>query len=152
MNNCFSVWCKSHNLKDKNESNIYFIAVLGFVMKILIGNVNNKLLRQNAPMFRVLTSFVLKGIEWGSRKYMSTKIPGMVQQGLLVPQGLVGLYCVQWMVKIELALNAPIATKVVCFLVCCLLPYLIRQLCKAVICSRRLQQTTFSDASVFLVL
>ena len=29
-------------------------------------------------MFGVLTSFSLKGIEWGFRKYMSTKIPGMV--------------------------------------------------------------------------
>ena len=28
----------------------------------------------------------------------------------------------------------------------CLLLYLIRQECKAIICSRRLQQTTFSDA------
>ena len=28
----------------------------------------------------------------------------------------------------------------------CLLLYLIRQLCKAIICSRRLQQTTFSGA------
>ena len=29
---------------------------------------------------------------------------------------------------------------------CCLLLYLIRQLCYAIICSRRLQHTTFSDA------
>ena len=59
------------------------------VMKIHIGNVINRPPRQNAPMFRVLTSFISKGIEWGCRKYMSTKIPpGIVHQGLLVPQGL----------------------------------------------------------------
>ena len=57
-------------------------------MKIHIGNMPP---RQNAPMFRMLTIFILKEIEWGFRKYMSTKIPGMVHQGLLVPQGLITL-------------------------------------------------------------
>ena len=57
-------------------------------MKIHIGNVINNPPQQNAPMFKVLTSFILKGIEWGFRKYMSMKIPGMVHQGLLAPQGL----------------------------------------------------------------
>ena len=57
-------------------------------MKIHVGNVINRPPRQNTAMFRVLTSFIFKGIEWGFRKYMSTKIPGMVNQGLLVPQGL----------------------------------------------------------------
>ena len=56
-------------------------------MKIHIGNVTNRPPQQNVPMFRVLTSFILKGIELGF-EYMSTKIPGMVHQGLLVPQGL----------------------------------------------------------------
>ena len=64
------------------------MAILVRVMKIHIGNVINRPPRQNAPMFRVLTSFILKGIDWGFRKYMSTKIPSMVHQGLLAPQGL----------------------------------------------------------------
>ena len=59
------------------------MAILVRVMKIHIGNVINRPPRQNAPMFRVLTSFILKGFEQGFRKYMSTIIPGMVHQGLL---------------------------------------------------------------------
>ena len=57
-------------------------------MKIHIGNVINRPPKQNAPMFKVLTSFILKEIEWGFNKYMSLKIPGLVHQGLLVPQGI----------------------------------------------------------------
>ena len=57
-------------------------------MKTHIGNVINRPPQQNAHMFRVLTSLILKEIDWGFRKYMSTKIHGMMHQGLLVPQGL----------------------------------------------------------------
>ena len=39
------------------------MAIIVRVMKISIGNVINRPLRQNAPMFRVLTSFILKKIE-----------------------------------------------------------------------------------------
>ena len=59
-------------------------------MKIHIGNVINRPSRQNAPMFRVLTSVILKGIEWGLEKNMSKKTPGIVHQGALVSQGLIG--------------------------------------------------------------
>ena len=40
---------------------------------------------------QIMSPFILKGIDWGFRKYMSTKIPGMVHQGLLVPQGLLSI-------------------------------------------------------------
>ena len=53
-----------------------------------IGNVFNEPPRQNAPTDRVLTSVILKGIEWAFRKVYLTKIPGMVHQGLLAPQSL----------------------------------------------------------------
>ena len=57
-------------------SQVYiFMAVLVRVMKIYIGNVINRPPQQNAPMFRVLTSFILNEIEWGFRKKMSTKSP-----------------------------------------------------------------------------
>ena len=51
------------------------MAVLVRVMKIHIGNVINRPPQQNAPMFRVLTSFISNEIEWGFRKKMSTKSP-----------------------------------------------------------------------------
>ena len=71
---------------------------------------------------------------------------------------------ISWSYSMFLTLNVPIATIVVCFSRllkclrslfgkqcgprsdCCLLRYLIRRWCKAIICSRRLWQTTFSDA------
>ena len=56
-----------------------------------IGKVFNKPPRQNAPTDRVLTSVILKGIEWAFRKVYPTKIPGMVHQGLLAPQSLLWL-------------------------------------------------------------
>ena len=59
-----------------------------YIVKWHIGNVFNKLPRQNAPTDRVLTSVILKGIEWAFRKVYPTKIPGMVHQGLLAPQSL----------------------------------------------------------------
>ena len=46
-------------------------------------------------MVRVLTSLIFKGIEWGLRKYMSTKIRGMVHKGLLAPQGLYDILAIQ---------------------------------------------------------
>ena len=52
------------------------------------GNVFNKPARQNAPTDRVLTSVILKGIEWAFRKAFPTKFHGMVHQGLLAPQSL----------------------------------------------------------------
>ena len=60
-----------------------------YTVKWHIGNVFNKPPRQNAPTDRVLTSVILKGIEWASRKVYPTKIPGMVHQGLLAPQSLI---------------------------------------------------------------
>ena len=64
------------------------MAIFVRVMKIHIGNVINRPPRQNTPMFRVLSNFILKGTEKGFRKFMSTKIPRVVHQGLLAPQGL----------------------------------------------------------------
>ena len=65
-----------------------FMAVLVRVMKIYIGNVIKRPPQQNAPMFIVLTSFILNEIEWGFRKKSLQKVPHMVHQGLLAPQGL----------------------------------------------------------------
>ena len=65
-------------------------------MKLATCHVRNEFerpLRPNAPTARVLTSVILKGIEWAFRKLFPTKIPGMVHQGLLAPQRLVGLTC-----------------------------------------------------------
>ena len=59
-----------------------------YTVKWHIGNVFNKPPCQNAPTDRVLTSVILKGIEWAFRKVYPTKIPGMVHQGLLAPQSL----------------------------------------------------------------
>ena len=52
-----SLWCVSF------LSGIYIMAILVRVMKIHIGNIINRPPRQNAPMFRVLTSFTLKRIQ-----------------------------------------------------------------------------------------
>ena len=75
MNKCFSIWCKSHNLNDKNVSNICFMAILVRVMKIHIGNVINRPPRQNAPMFRVLTSFILRELNRVSENICLQKFP-----------------------------------------------------------------------------
>ena len=64
---------------------IYFIVILVHVIEFHIGNVINRPPCQKVPM---VTSLIFKGIEWGFRIYMSTKIPVMVHQGLLAPQGL----------------------------------------------------------------
>ena len=46
-----------------------------YTVKWHIGNVFNKPPRQNAPMDRVLTSVILKGIEWAFRKVYPKKNP-----------------------------------------------------------------------------
>ena len=68
----------------------YFMMHFVYTVKWHIGNVFNKAPRQNAPppTDRVLTSVILKGIEWAFRKVYPTKIPGMVHQVLLAPQSL----------------------------------------------------------------
>ena len=66
----------------------YFMTHFVYTVKWHIGNVFNKTPRQNAPTDSVLTSVILKGIEWAFGKVYPTKIPGMVHQGLLAPQSL----------------------------------------------------------------
>ena len=76
-------------LSMKKKSYAYFMTHFVYTVKWHIGNVFNKPPSQNAPTDRVLTSVILKGIEWAVRKVYPTKIPGMVHQGLLAPQSLV---------------------------------------------------------------
>ena len=66
----------------------YFMTHFVYTVKWHIGNVFNKPPSQNAPTDRVLTSVILKGIEWAFRKVYPSKILGMVHQGLLAPQSL----------------------------------------------------------------
>ena len=64
---------------------------MAILMKLAACHVRNAFkrpLRPNAPTVRVLTSVILKGIDWAFRKLYPTKIPGMVHQGLLAPQRL----------------------------------------------------------------
>ena len=77
-------------LSMKKLSYAYFMTHFVYTVKWHIGNVFNKPPRQNAPTDRVLTSVILKEIEWAFRKVYPTKIPGMVHQGLLAPQSLQG--------------------------------------------------------------
>ena len=72
-----------------------------YTVKWHIGNVINKPSRKNAPTDRVLTSVILKRIEWAFRKVYPTKIPGMVHQYLLAPQSLM----------VELSWKSNIANK-----------------------------------------
>ena len=72
----------------KKLSYAYFMTRFVYTVKWHMGNVFNKPPCQNAPTDRVLTSVILKGIEWAFRKEYPTKIPGMVHQGLLAPQSL----------------------------------------------------------------
>ena len=72
----------------KKLSYAYLMTHFVYTVKWYIGNVFNKPPRQNAPTDRVLTSVILKRIEWAFRKVYPTKIPGMVHQGLLAPQSL----------------------------------------------------------------
>ena len=73
-------------LSMKKISYAYFMTHFVYTVKWHIGNVFNKPPCQNAPADRVLTSVILKGIEWAFRKVYPTKIPGMVHRGLLAPQ------------------------------------------------------------------
>ena len=73
----------------KTISYAYFMTHFVYTVKWHIGNVFNKPRHQNSPTDRVLTSVILKEIEWAFRKVYPTKIPGMVHQGLLAPQSLV---------------------------------------------------------------
>ena len=75
-------------LSIKKLSYAYFMTHFVNTVKLHIGNVFNKPPRRNAPTNNVLTSVILKGIEWAFRKVYPTKIPGMVHQGLLAPQSL----------------------------------------------------------------
>ena len=77
-------------LSMKKLSYAYFMTHFVYTVKWHIGNVFDKPPRQNAPTDSVLTSVILKGIEWAFRKVYPTKIPGMVHQGLLAPQSLTG--------------------------------------------------------------
>ena len=43
------------------------MAIIIYVIKVHIGNVFNRPPRQNAPIARVLTSLMMKGIEWAFR-------------------------------------------------------------------------------------
>ena len=65
-------------LSMKKLSYAYFMTHFVYTVKWHIGNVFNRPPRQNAPTVRVLTSVILKGIEWAFRKLYPTKIPGMV--------------------------------------------------------------------------
>ena len=69
--------------------NVYFMAILMKLATCHVRNTFERPLRPNAPTVRVLTSVILKGIGWAFRKLYSTKIPGMVHQGLLAPQHLI---------------------------------------------------------------
>ena len=75
-------------LSMKKLSYAYFMTHFVYTVKWHIGNVFIQPPRQNSPTDRVLTSVILKGIEWAFRKVYPTKIPGMVHQGLLAPQRL----------------------------------------------------------------
>ena len=92
-------------LSMKKIADAYFMTHCVYTVKWHIGNVFNKPPRQNAPTDRVLTSVILKGIEWAFRKVYPIKIPGRVHQGLLAPQSLFimlksrriyFLYCLQY--------------------------------------------------------
>ena len=75
-------------LSMKKRSYAYFMTHFVYTVKLHIGNVFNKVPRQNAPTDRVPTSVIFKGIEWACRKVYPKKIPGIVHQGLLAPQSL----------------------------------------------------------------
>ena len=75
----------------KNIPNVDFMATIMKLATCHVRNAFKRPLRPNAPTVRVLTSVILKGIEWAFRKLYPTKIPGMVHQGLLAPQRLLPL-------------------------------------------------------------
>ena len=61
------------------------MAILVHAIKFYICIIINRPSRQKVAMVWVLTSLIFKKFELGFRKYMSTKIPSIVHQGLLVP-------------------------------------------------------------------
>ena len=62
-------------LSMKKKSYAYFMTHFVCTLKWHIGNVFNKPPRQNAPTDGVLTSVILKGIEWAFRKHILQKSP-----------------------------------------------------------------------------
>ena len=72
----------------KNIPNVDFMEILMKFATCHVRNAFKRPLRPNAPTVRVLTSVILKGIGWAFRKLYPSKIPDMVHQGLLAPEGL----------------------------------------------------------------
>ena len=72
----------------KNNPNVDFMAILMKFATCHVCNAFKRPLRPNAPTVRMLTRVILKGIGWAFRKLYPSKIPGMVHQGLLAPEGL----------------------------------------------------------------
>ena len=72
----------------KNIPNVDFMVILMKLTTCHVRNAFKRPLRPNAPTVRVLTSVILKEIGWAFRKLYPSKIPGMVHQGLLAPEGL----------------------------------------------------------------
>ena len=72
----------------KNIPNVDFMVILMKFATCHVRNAFKRPLRPNAPTVRVLTSVILKGIGWAFGKLYPSKIPGMVHQGLLAPEGL----------------------------------------------------------------
>ena len=86
----FANLCVCFNTKlHKNIPNVDFMVILMKFASCHVRNAFKRPLRPNAPTVRVLTSVILKGIGWAFRKLYPSKIPGMVHQGLLAPEGLV---------------------------------------------------------------
>ena len=85
----FANSCVCFNTKlHKYIPNVDFMAIFMKLARCHVRNAFKRPLRPNAATARVLTSVILKGIGWAFRKLYSTKIPGIVHQGLLVPQSL----------------------------------------------------------------
>ena len=85
----FANMCVCFNTKlHKNIPNVDFMVILMKFATCHVRNAFKRPLRPNAPTVRVLTSVILKGIGWAFRKLYPSKIPGMVHQGLLAPEGL----------------------------------------------------------------
>ena len=55
-------------LQTSSTLDLYCMGTLVNVVKFHIGNVINRPPRQKAPMDRVLTSLIFKGIDWGFGK------------------------------------------------------------------------------------
>ena len=72
----------------KNIPNADFMVILVKFATCHVRNAFKSPLRPNASTVRVLTSVILKGIKWAFGKLYPSKIPGMVHQGLLAPEGL----------------------------------------------------------------